>query len=300
MATIPATAPSAPVSTGGLSYHDMMVRVWRELPGAELPDFIAVCYQQLQILAGRNKWTWLEEEYEFDLTAATTTLVVTVTEGDATVLATTGSFTSAMEGQKFRVDANGKVYTIETYTDATHVELDRAWADDTSTLEECTIFQDTYDVPIDVRRISRVRNMSQSVNLTPLTSRNRYETSIDQWQTYPVSDPTHYTLYGFDSTYLRQMIFDAAAVSADRIRLEYWRRPQLSLSVKLSDEPDCPEWTHELLLAMTVLQYLPRAEGTEKLQAKWEKLENRLYTDAVRSDKNQNTVFIQNKNRIWT
>lgn len=81
-----------------------------------------------------------------------TTGTVTVTNADATVVATGGAtFNAAMVGRWFEVttDSNtgqGYWYRVLTYTDSTHIELDKAWQGDTATLQNYIIGQ-TPEIP---------------------------------------------------------------------------------------------------------------------------------------------------------
>lgn len=58
-------------------------------------------------------------------TADYTTGTVTVTNGDATVTGSGTTFTAQMVGRWFKPTTNGEWYRIASFTDATHIELDR-------------------------------------------------------------------------------------------------------------------------------------------------------------------------------
>ena len=92
---------------------------------------------------------WMTKRFTFLTTAPVTTTTVTLATGDRTVTHVGTSFTSAMVGRKFKADEYDEVYTIDTFTSSSAVELDRAYQGAGGGGLAYSIQEDEYDLPAD-------------------------------------------------------------------------------------------------------------------------------------------------------
>jgi hypothetical protein len=81
-----------------------------------------------------------------------TTGTVSVTNGSATVTGVGTTFTSAMVGRKIRIGeepTNYREYLINSFTNATSIELDEVYAEATASTQNYIIYEDEYTLPSD-------------------------------------------------------------------------------------------------------------------------------------------------------
>lgn len=104
-------------------------KIWRALSmyNADIPprliqDWVNEAWTKVY---DSKLWSWAAEEDQFTTIAPVPTGDLTVTNGSATVTATTSPFTPSMVGQQIKI--NKKVYTIDSQADPNNVDLDRPW-----------------------------------------------------------------------------------------------------------------------------------------------------------------------------
>ena len=260
-----------------MTVDELFVRVHRAFPTGDLTDFLETLNESIRTVARQRPWSWLETHYDWDLTANYTTGTVSITEGGTTVTGDGTTFTSAMEGRKFRAaDATG-TYEVDTYTDATHFELDRAWASDTITDSEYIIFEDAYDVPTDFALAFKLVNKTRRW----LCDAELPAESL-KWETYTgtsTRQPLYYTFWGADSTGLPRIRFWDGPVTADSMRLYYWKQPTAITDIGAAlTEP--PADFHDLLFHALLMEYLGRSGGDEQLRRLT--IESRKYDTQLR------------------
>lgn len=131
---------------------------WSAAQAAHLVDVVKRCKRQVEApppLPGRrlgHEWSWLRPSRTLSLNAPYTTGTVAVTEGDATVTLTSGTFPTWAADGKISVSGASPI-GVSTRTDGTHLEMDVVWPDATATLQTYEVFQDDYTLPDNVQRI---------------------------------------------------------------------------------------------------------------------------------------------------
>lgn len=221
-----------------------------ELPGVDMPDFLRVCNQETGKLASEYPWRHLHETYRFNTTAHYTTGTVDLTNGDATVTGSGTTFTSAMVGRKFKIGSNNGIYTVETYTSATSIELDRVWAGDTDTGLSYTIFQDTYSAPSDFWRLLQMVDCVTGYKIKEKGVFNTFDYNLAaEW-------PHEFMQWGADGSGNIEFIFDGVPASTRQIDMTYWRKP--TAVTDPSNTPDLPAHVHECLKLAILAVYMRR------------------------------------------
>ena len=95
----------------------------------------------------RRLWSWQIQQGQFLMNAAYVTGTVAVTRGSFTVTGTGTTFTSDMVGRQFRTGTQSPIYTIATFTDATHVDLTEIWGGATASGQTYSIYNAYVTVP---------------------------------------------------------------------------------------------------------------------------------------------------------
>lgn len=139
------------------TFRDVWSSVMLHVPGAP-PSLVQSWVQDAyDRLLGRRHWAWLRRETVLT-TLASRSLTLTFTQGDATVTSA-ALFVATDVGRQIRAGANTPVYTIDTFTNASAVELTQVYAE-ASGAKTSTI-QDVYLVmPENFRSIHTVTDMS--------------------------------------------------------------------------------------------------------------------------------------------
>ncbi len=110
----------------------------------------------LEMLCGNRDWPWLYTTGRIDLNAAYTTGTVQVTDGDATVILTGGTFPAwAADGD---ILINGTWTPVLSLTDPTHLEMEDAWFGGSLPSTTFVLCQYRYDLPADCRTIVNIGN----------------------------------------------------------------------------------------------------------------------------------------------
>ena len=113
---------------------------------AAILQFINNRYQD--VCLGRH-WRWLKASYDFGLEAPYTTGTVDLTTGDDTVTGTGTTWSAASVSSKMILFLGGSqvVYHVSTLTDATHLDIETDFAEDSVTDSDYTIAKNQYVLP---------------------------------------------------------------------------------------------------------------------------------------------------------
>ncbi len=155
--------------------------IWRELSmyNADIP----VRLIQAWVNEGWTKiydaklWSWAVAEGSFQTIPAISTGTLTLTNANATVVATTSPFTTAHVGQQIKI--NNQVYTIDSRADANNVDLDRVYplASGTAT---ATVFTAYISAPTDFYGFVSVLDVANSQRLWTNIDMRRLDLSDPQ------------------------------------------------------------------------------------------------------------------------
>jgi hypothetical protein len=97
----------------------------------------------------RKLWSWQRKHGQFLMAQQYSTGTVNVTRGSYTVEGVGTTFDSDMVGRQFRVGFQSPIYTIETFTDATHMDLTEVWGAATATGIGYSIYNAYVTAPAD-------------------------------------------------------------------------------------------------------------------------------------------------------
>ncbi len=204
----------------------------------------------LERIQGKGPWTFWQKKTDLTLIAEYTTGTVDVVQGDATVTGTGTTFTSAMVGRKFQA-SNSEVYTIATFTDTTHVELDTEFVSASASGQTFTIYQDTYALPSDTLRAIAFwdETLKRAVEFLPPTVIKTLDVFFDT--TGVLSK--RIGQWGYDSSNNVQVIFFPKPTTAAKIPMWYYKRP--TLVTGLSSTPDIPDHMHNTIALGLIAHY---------------------------------------------
>lgn len=208
-------------------------------------------------IQGKGPWTFWQKKADLTLIAEYNDGTVSVTQEGTTVTGVGTTFTEAMAGRKFQ-SATSEVYTIATFTDTTHVELDTAWVSDTIADETFSIYQDTYSLPSDTLRAiafwdETIQRVVEFVPPTTIKSLDvLFNTTgllgklVGQW--------------GYDSTNNPQVVFFPKPTSVAKIPIYYYKKPDLVTDI--SDTPDMPEVMHDTIVLGLLAHFTRDSDDT--------------------------------------
>lgn len=96
-----------------------------------------------------GRWSWLRSESEFLINDSKAAGTVTVTRNSATVVGSGTAFAATDVGRQFRVGSNQPIYSIQTFTSATSIALDRPYGGTTAAGQAYRILDAYVTVPVD-------------------------------------------------------------------------------------------------------------------------------------------------------
>jgi hypothetical protein len=134
----------------------LLVDVIHEVGVGDIPDLVRVVNRKLKDLARKHNWRFYNTKGTITVLASYSTGTVNMTQDSTTVTGVGTSFTSAMVGRKFQVDASTGLYTITAVNSPTQLTLDAAWPYDDESGATYTIFQDVYALPSNLRHLYEV------------------------------------------------------------------------------------------------------------------------------------------------
>ena len=263
--------------------YELIDRLLGELPlGTELNRILTQVNAAQRTFAQKHPWELYKTTGTILLIEPYVVGTVDVTEGDATVTGTGTTFTSAMVGRKFRPDGDSVTYTFTTFTSTTEFELDRVYDGDTDTDKDYSIFEDTYDLPTDLKRLKRVMNLNTTRPMDEITMRQYLggrpfgnNRSFFLWRSNTIVRSNTYVLYGINSTTgAREIIFTQSPVEADTV--EIWYSRTTTDVTGPASELDIPDGAEDALVYDLMSRYLGRTQNQD------EAIVNRIRT--VRGD----------------
>jgi hypothetical protein len=227
-------------------------------------------------LANKYDWKWLYEKDTIVTTARYNTGTVTVTEGSATVTGSGTTFTSAMEGRKFKVTGFEEIYTIESVDSTTQLTLDNEYNGDDDDEASYDIFEDEYSLPSDCDHIvSLVQHRHPiKLNLISLRELRRKIPAPDLTDT----DPTHYAYYEPDSSGNQQIILWPPPYRQIVLNMDY----KLLITEMVSDSstPLIPEQYRQILKLMTMADLYGHEKDDDRTTY-FEQKVNRMITEMM-------------------
>jgi len=144
-------------------------------------------------VAERRRWSWLLKRGQFLVPDVYDTGTVAVTNNSTAVVGTGTTFTSAMAGRQFRISGS-PIYTIATYTDATHIVLDDEYGGDTDAAASYEIYQCYFEAPTDFHSFVTVFDPSTDQRL----SLNYTQRELDTWDVSRSNSGDAYAVAAFD------------------------------------------------------------------------------------------------------
>ncbi len=237
-----------------MTVHDTLIFLNNEVPHGDFRELIATINREQRAVARSRRWRFYQTLYSFDLTPAYTTGTIDVTEGATTVTGTDTVWTSAMEGRKIKVSGGSAVFTVDSVTSATELELDREYSGDTDTGLGYIIWQETYNLPSDIMFLKAIRNAATSTTLEE-ESPTHY---IKEWallSAASATSPCSYTAWG-QSNGVWQFKIRTAPEDAEQLDVYYYRKPT-DVTAPAS-ELDVPEYLEEVIQYRLLLNYLAR------------------------------------------
>ena len=191
-----------------------------------------------------KSWSFWYKQGTISFVAEYTTGTVTATNASTTITGSGTTFTSAMVGRKFRV-AGGEYYTVATYSSATSITLDVAYAGSTASAQTYSIYQDAFDLPSDCMSVVGIwdatnRHWLRGVDATDIQDGRIVLSPAGQWA-------RSYALFSYDATTgLPKLIFSPEPTVAALLYIWYYKRPTVVTGP--GSTPDLPSHLHNMLL----------------------------------------------------
>lgn len=200
-------------------------------------DWVNNRYRQV---ARARPWRWLLKQGVIALAAQYTTGTVT-TDGTATVMGSGTTWTSAMEGRRFKTDDFEEAYVIDSVVGPTEITLSSPYQGEDGSDKSYLIVKAEYVLPSDFDRMLDPHRSFAPYRLSPLgiAEMNR------RWGLNArAGTPTHYTLYYY-GTSLPTIILYPGSEEARTLYYDYFRAiTELSAD---GDEPFIPENYRDIL-----------------------------------------------------
>jgi len=117
----------------------------------------------------RRAWSWLVKRGQFLTVDAYSTGTAVVTHNSTAVTGNGTTFTAAMVGRQFVV-SGAPIYTIATYTDATHIVLDDEYGGDTDATASYQIYKCYMDMPTDFHSFISVWDAASASDIATVTT----------------------------------------------------------------------------------------------------------------------------------
>ena len=197
---------------------------------AQILVFLNNRYQQVCI---GTYWRWMKAQYGFNLNAPYTTGTVSTVKGDETVTGTGTVFSSNLTPKNlFWLTGQNVPYYISSVTDATSLELETKYSEDSATDSTYTAVQNQYKMPKEVDQLLAINvNGTTKVeiigpdDLSLMMSRDPVRTGIPRYAAFVRRDTDD------DSTYIQ---FYPAPDKMYQVELQYTVR-----IYSLDDVEDC-------------------------------------------------------------
>jgi hypothetical protein len=156
-------------------------QLWRRIlvyaPECPVPlaqEFVNTAYSRA---VAYYPWSQLKVESEFRIPDAYSTGTAQVTEASASVIGNATTWTSAMVNRQFMTEGIAPIYTIASFTDATHITLDRPYEKATNSAVAYNISVVYVEVPTDFLTFDVVRDLTNNWKLRT----NFTQGQLDVW-----------------------------------------------------------------------------------------------------------------------
>lgn len=117
-------------------------------------QIVAAINAGLSRVAKAHRWSWLQTDGDLTFNAAYSTGTVTLTNGDATVTLTGGTWPTWAASGKFLY--NGQTFRVLSRTSNSEIELTTTWAGTTVSGVSYDIYQNEYTLPTDCMVFGRI------------------------------------------------------------------------------------------------------------------------------------------------
>lgn len=119
-----------------------------------------------QAILSSHPWTRLNKTFTIQIPVKYDTGTVAITNGATTVTLTGGTFTQAMDQRRIRIATDDSFYVL-SFTDGTHLELDRPYEGTSQTTAAFRIWQAVFGLPADVDYFKSISAPRLRINLKP-------------------------------------------------------------------------------------------------------------------------------------
>lgn len=131
-----------------------------------------------------NAFLWPERiKHSFIVTAGQyTTGTITVLNGSTAIVGAGTTFTASMVGRRLALTSSSVWYRVASFTDTTHINLERVYTETSGAAKAYTIYADEYDVDESVESIQNVGLLSSTGSVVMLD-----ELDLERWAAIPQS-----------------------------------------------------------------------------------------------------------------
>ncbi len=206
-----------------MTVHELYVRIQAMLPkNTALRGIVGFVNYICDRVYDRGNWSFCHKKGVLAFIEPYETGTVALTNGAVGVVGTGTTFTSGMVGRKVRVDG-GPEYKIATFTDTTHMDLDRNYTADTDSGLSYVIFQNEYSLASDTKYIRKLWDADNQVELvlkTAVDAKGRDVLSLT------VGNTIFYATLGVDSS--NNVVLLVQPYPTESAHLEYYYHRKLT------------------------------------------------------------------------
>lgn len=204
-------------------------RMYRDRTGnkadAELTQAIN---EGLMWIATEHLWTWYHTTGRLNINGAYQTGTVALTNGDATVTLSGGTWPS------WAADANlyfnGMYHPVASRTSGTDIELVNAWTETSQTAASYVLAQTDYDLPSDCMRLDKITSTTDWIWGPDPCSRYLLEEARARWALSSMQPPNLWAIIK------NQVVIWPMSSANKMVNILYFRRP--ATLVSSTDEAD--------------------------------------------------------------
>lgn len=192
-----------------------------KLTTAEIGQLYNIAYREI---VESHEWSARKGEALISTVDPYSDGTVAIATGGTTVTGTGTTFTSGMVGRAIRIGSQPVLYTVDTFTSGTSLEIDVAWPFDAETEATYEIFQYVYDVDDAVGSVSVGQILLPSEQWS-ITERSLYWiTQRDPLRTQTGGSARAYILHGVNSSGHQLIEFWPRFAAATSVRIPYYKR----------------------------------------------------------------------------
>lgn len=200
------------------------VIVQKAIADSSNSQHVDFCLNEAQREVARaRKWPELMGRAFLETQASYGTGTVLVTDGDATVTLTGGTFPTDVVGMRFAIGTSAPWYPVRTRTDGTHIELGSPYRQDTDATASFLVYKSNYSFPDFVERIEEMW-LHETNGVVPMHHAVT-DQEVSAFMHYPSGTGTPMSWYMMerDSAGNRQVLFGPQTPD-DVFRVEYTYR----------------------------------------------------------------------------